>query len=109
MWQRYGMSEPHHHLAVDAFELDVSDLERPEVREKIRLCDLIIGIDDSRTENNEVCFFGRELLKDVSKGRAAEWEPGTRIAKIHYDQRTDSLEFLGATVQTLKGKHEYGE
>jgi hypothetical protein len=108
--QRYGNGigmKEHQNLETECIELDVSELERPEMREAVRLCDLILGIDDSQNEKNEVCFYGRDLLKDISKGRAAEWNHGTRMAKIHYDQRNDSLEFLCAAIRTLKGKHEY--
>lgn len=95
-------------LLVRTWELNVSDLQNPGMRELVRHCDLIYGIDDSRTEGNETIFFGRALLEDVARGRAAEWEPGAvRMAKIHYDQRTDSLECLLAAVQVLKGKDEY--
>ena len=96
-------------LTVLFLKLDVSDLERSEVREAVRRCDLIVGIDGSRTENNKVCVFGRQLLKEIANGRAAEWGPDIRVAEIRYDQRTDGLEKLCEHVWLLKGKCDYGK
>jgi hypothetical protein len=97
-----------HNLNVHVYEFDVSDIEKPDVREQIQRCSIILGIDDSRFDKHETCFFVRAILEEISKGRAAEWPEGTEMAKIHYNQETTSLEYLCAAVQVLKGSHEYG-
>jgi hypothetical protein len=98
-----------HGLTVLFHKLDVSDLEGSEVLEAVRRCDLIVGIDASRTENNKVCVYGRGLLKDISNGRAAEWGPDLRVAEIRYDQCALGLERLCEHVWLLKGKCDYGK
>jgi hypothetical protein len=96
-------------LTVLFHKFDVSDLEHSEAREVVRRCDLVVGIDGSRTENNKVCVYGRGLLKDIANGRAAEWGPDVRVAEIRYDQRTGNLEKLCAHVWLLRGKCDYGK
>lgn len=98
---------PNHDLRVNAHEFDCSDLEDPEIRERVQGCAIILGIDDSRSDHNETIFFGRSLLEDIAKGRAAEWPEGTEVARIHYSQSTTSLEWLSGVVQVLKGRCEY--
>lgn len=77
------------------------------MREIVQRCSIIIGVDDSRFDKNETPFFGRAVLEEVSRGRAAEWLEETEMAKLHYNQETDELQWLCAAIQVLKGRHEY--
>ena len=88
-------------------EFDVTELaDNPARREAIKTADIVIGV-DKRT-GYPTAFFGRAILQEVVNGRAAEFT-AQRMARVHYDSGTDSLEleYLCAAVQVLKGRHEY--
>ena len=94
-----------HILTTVSSEFDVSDLGHESVRLQVAKSDIVIGVD--RSSGSETPFFGRALLAEIARGRAAEWEPGTGLVRITYDPGTRELERLCAAIQVLKGKHEY--
>ena len=51
-------------------------------------------------------IYGRALLEDIRNGQAAEWGP-QRVLFFSLDSESDELEYLCATVQILKGRHDY--
>lgn len=76
-----------------------------ELRDMVREADVIISV--SRNGAHAV-FFGREKLALISSSELPE--PASVVAfLIDPTDLTDDVEVLAATVETLKGYHEYGD
>ena len=74
----------------------------PTVRETMKAADVIFGVDVSRGTEN--IFWGRTALrKIVNSGKSKP----LKVMRFAYDQRTDSLEYLCAAVEVVKGAHSY--
>ena len=83
--------------------LPLSALTNPDVREDVKSCDVVSGVDSST--GNFALFYGAEKLKEIVSSGVAGTVP--RMSFL-YDSRTDELEYILAVVQVLKGSHCYG-
>ena len=81
-------------------------LSRPDIRQLVQEADVILGVDQSRG-GLAILMYGRDLLQLIREGRACELIGPKKAVAAIYDQRTDSLEYLLAAVQHLKGRDEY--
>jgi hypothetical protein len=85
----------------------MGELERAEIRELVREAAVIMAIDPARTSpgTDGMLIYGRALLEDIRNSEAAEWGP-QRVLFFSLDSESDELEYLCATVQILKGRHD---
>jgi hypothetical protein len=77
-------------------------IQDPVVREEIKNAGVIFGV-DSATGAPSI-FYGREMLKEIAKGHAAEWGPQKILAFKYDSNHGDELEYFYAAVEVLKGE-----
>lgn len=75
----------------------ISVIQDPVVRAEIRNAGVIFGV-DSATGAPSI-FYGKEMLKEIAKGRAAEWGPQKILAFKYDSNQGDELEYLYAAVE----------
>lgn len=83
--------------------IPVQALRDEATRERLRLAVLVVGID--RHSGSDMLFYGAEVVQEIVRTGI-----GAQVPTIHflYDARTDSLEYLCAAVEFIKGSCCYG-
>jgi len=85
--------------------LPLTALADPKIQFWLEQADVVWGFDVAKN-NLPSLFFGKERLLQCIK----EEKPFTaRVVSFLFDSRTDSLEYLGAAVQALKGSDCYNQ
>jgi hypothetical protein len=85
----------------------ISVIQDPAVREEIKKAGVIFGV-DSATGAPSI-FYGKEMLKEIARGRAAEWDAQVILAFKYDSTQGDELEYLYAAVEVLKGECCYNK
>jgi hypothetical protein len=83
---------------------DVSQIAEQSIREFMQGASVIAGID--RKTGAKAVFYGREKLLELSKKEDHSTLEG-RMIIFSYDNASEELEYLAATVEVIKGYCSY--